>query len=136
NGGCDTLILAGTRAESSLGQEWETRWDVIDRFQGSAVVGRKYKRPLNLVGFEKDAKDDSIHEVVVGADFVSEEDGTGIVHLAPAFGADDYEVAKRNNLAFLQPVNGQGRFAEDIPLVGGMFFKEADKIILEELKRL
>jgi isoleucyl-tRNA synthetase len=55
--------------------------------------------------------------------------------MAPAFGADDYAAGKRNELAFLQPVNLRGEFPAEMPLVGGKFVKDADSIILEELKR-
>jgi isoleucyl-tRNA synthetase len=57
------------------------------------------------------------------------------VHMAPAFGADDYAAGIRNGLAFLQPVNLRGEFPGEMPLVGGKFVKDADPIILEELKR-
>ena len=55
--------------------------------------------------------------------------------MAPAFGADDYAAGQRHGLAFLQPVDGRGRFPADMPLVGGMFVKDADPIIIDELKR-
>jgi isoleucyl-tRNA synthetase len=57
---------------------------------------------------------------------VSAEDGLGIVHMAPAFGADDYAAGQRHGLAFVHPVDARGRFPEDLPLVGGRFVKDAD----------
>ena len=57
------------------------------------------------------------------------------VQLAPAFGADDYAAGKKYGLAFLQPVNGRGEFPEDVPVVGGLFVKKADPLLIEELKR-
>ena len=63
------------------------------------------------------------------------DDGSGVVHMAPAFGADDYAAGRRHNLAFLQPVNPRGEFPEDLPLVGGQFVKHADPALIEELKR-
>ncbi|HEX5577365.1 MAG TPA: class I tRNA ligase family protein, partial [Gemmatimonadaceae bacterium] len=67
--------------------------------------------------------------------FVSAEDGTGVVHMAPAFGADDYAAGQRHKLAFLQPVDQRGEFPADMPLVGGMFVKKADQAIIGELER-
>ena len=66
------------------------------------------------------------HEVIVGEEFVSADDGSGVVHMSPAFGADDYAAGKRHNLAFLQPVNARGEFPASMPLVGGLFVKDAD----------
>ena len=67
-------------------------------------------------------------------DFVSDEEGSGIVHLAPAYGADDYRAGKDLGLAVLEPVQDDGTFAADLPLIGGMFFKEADDRLVEDLK--
>ena len=90
----------------------------------------RYRRPLDWAPFDK-----GNHEVIVGEIFVSAEDGTGVVHMAPAFGADDYAAGQRHGLAFLQPVDQRGEFPADMPLVGGMFVKKADPLIIEELKR-
>jgi isoleucyl-tRNA synthetase len=75
------------------------------------------------------------HELIVGETFVSADDGTGVVHMAPAFGADDYAAGQRNKLAFVQPVDQRGEFPAGMPLVGGMFVKKADEVIIEELRR-
>jgi isoleucyl-tRNA synthetase len=72
---------------------------------------------------------------VVGESFVSAEDGSGVVHMAPAFGADDYAAGRRHNLAFLQPVDARGQFPRDVPVVGGLFVKDADDLLIHELKR-
>ena len=68
------------------------------------------------------------------ADYVTVEDGTGLVHQAPAFGAEDLGVARRYGLPVVNPVTPDGRFAADVPLVGGLFFKSADKILVEDLR--
>jgi isoleucyl-tRNA synthetase len=126
----ETVILALTRAPAVLGDDYAARWDTVRTFPGSELVGKSYKRPLDWVPY-KDGK----HELIIGEDFVSAEEGTGVVHMAPAFGADDYAAGQRNGLAFLQPVNLRGEFPKAMPLVGGMFVKDADQIILDELKR-
>ncbi|MFL5558944.1 MAG: isoleucine--tRNA ligase [Gemmatimonadaceae bacterium] len=126
----ETVVLALTRAAAVLGEDYTDRWDVVRSFAGSELVGMRYKRPLDWVQY-KDGK----HEIIVGESFVSAEEGTGVVHMAPAFGADDYAAGQRNGLAFLQPVNLRGEFPADMPVVGGMFVKDADALILEELKR-
>ena len=126
----ETIILALTRAPAVLGDDFAGRWDTVSTFAGAELVGKRYKRPLDWVEYK-----DGEHEIIIGEDFVSAEEGTGVVHMAPAFGADDYAAGQRNGLAFLQPVNLRGEFPPDMPLVGGRFVKDADPIILEELKR-
>jgi isoleucyl-tRNA synthetase len=126
----ETIILALSRTPAVLGDDFAGRWETVRSFRGSELVGGRYKRPLDWVEY-KDGK----HEVIIGESFVSADEGTGVVHMAPAFGADDYAAGQRNGLAFLQPVNLRGEFPTEMPLVGGMFVKEADAVILEELKR-
>jgi isoleucyl-tRNA synthetase len=128
--GAETIILAGSRAGAVLGEDYTDRWQTVRTLRGSELVGLSYERPLDWVEFGAGA-----HEVIVGEEFVSADDGTGVVHMAPAFGADDYAAGKRNGLAFVQPVDLRGQFPQDMPLVGGLFVKKADQIIIDELKR-
>ena len=100
-------------------------------FRSADLVGARYRRPLDFLAYPEGTN----HEIIVGEDFVSADDGSGVVHMSPAFGADDYAAGRRHNLAFLQPVDSRGRFPEDMPLVGGRFVKEADADLIEELKR-
>jgi isoleucyl-tRNA synthetase len=129
-GPTETILLAGARAGAVLGEDYRDRYETVATIRGSDLVGRQYRRPLDWVEFGKGQ-----HEVIVGESFVSSEDGTGVVHMAPAFGADDYASGQRNDLAFVQPVDARGEFPEDMPVVGGMFVKAADKKIIEELDR-
>jgi len=124
------LILAEARAPAVLGDDWPDRWRVERRIPGRELAGRRYVRPLDWVAYPAGE-----HELIVAEDFVSAEDGSGVVHMAPAFGADDYAAAQRHGLAFLQPVNLRGEFPADMPLVGGMFVKKADPLIIDELRR-
>jgi isoleucyl-tRNA synthetase len=126
----ETIILALARVAAVLGDDFAARWETVNTFPGAELVGKRYKRPLDWVEY-KEGK----HEIIVGEDFVSSEEGTGVVHMAPAFGADDYAAGQRNGLAFLQPVNLRGEFPAEMPLVGGKFVKDADQTILDELKR-
>ena len=129
--GSENVILATSRAGAVLGEDFTDRWSTVRTLKGSELVGAKYKRPLDWVDLGAGK-----HEVIVGESFVSADDGTGVVHMAPAFGADDYAAGKRNGLSFVQPVDGRGEFPADLPLVGGMFVKNADEKIIAELKRL
>ena len=129
-GGDPTVILAEARVPAVLGGDWADRWDVVDSFLGTALSGQRYTRPLDWVQFTEGAR-----EIIVTTDFVSADDGTGVVHIAPAFGADDYQAGQQYELAFVQPVNARGEFPASMPLVGGMFVKAADPAIIEELKK-
>lgn len=124
------IILAAERAAGVLGADYEDRWDVVQTLRGTDLVGLRYQRPLDWVPYGEGA-----HEIIVGESFVTATDGSGVVHMAPAFGADDYAAGQRHGLAFLQPVDARGRFPETMPLVGGQFVKDADLTIIEELKR-
>jgi isoleucyl-tRNA synthetase len=70
---------------------------------------------------------------VIAGDFVTTEEGTGIVHIAPAFGEDDYNVGVENNLPLVNPVDEDGRFTDQIPELKGMFAKDADEKIIQML---
>jgi isoleucyl-tRNA synthetase len=131
-GSDSTIILAEARAGAVLGDDYRARWETVGRFPGSMLVGARYQRPLDWVAFDGV---DGDHGVIVGEEFVSSEDGSGVVHIAPAFGADDYAAGQRHGLAFVQPVNARGEFPPDMPVVGGQFVKKADPLIIEELDR-
>jgi isoleucyl-tRNA synthetase len=126
-----SLILATDRLRGVLGDDYEARWEVVRRYRGSELVGWRYQRPFDWVEYPEGKE----HEIVVGESFVSAEDGTGVVHMSPAFGADDYAAGQRHNLAFLQPVDARGEFPRDLPVGGGMFVKDADPLLIEELDR-
>ncbi|MBC7896535.1 MAG: isoleucine--tRNA ligase [Cytophagaceae bacterium] len=127
-----TIILAAARAGAVLGADYVDRWDTVAQFKGSALAGQRYRRPLDLVAYPEGEWE---HELIVAADFVSEKDGSGIVHMAPAFGQDDYATGRKHNLVMLNPVDGRGRFDASIPVVGGLWVKDADPILVEELRR-
>lgn len=108
--------------------------ELVGEIKGEELKGEKYK-PL-YPHFLDDQKDKVLYEVVLG-DFVSTEEGTGLVHLAPAFGEEDMELAKKTNLAFIKNIDDKGTFIEDIPEVPGIkgkFFKDVDPLIFNNLK--
>ncbi len=127
-----TIILAAARAGAVLGGDYTDRWERVRAMPGRDLVGLRYQRPLDWVPFPEGA---GAHEVIVSAEFVSADDGSGIVHMAPAFGADDYAMGQAHGLAMLQPVNARGRFDDNLPVVGGLWVKDADPRIVEELQR-
>ena len=94
---------------------------------GADLVGARYRPPYPNV--------EDAHSVVA-ADFVSMEDGTGIVHMAPAFGPEDLEIGRREGWPVFKPVDDAGRFTDEAPaFVRGLFVKDADPKIVEDLAR-
>ncbi len=122
------LILAEALAETVLGEGVE----IVRLYSADDLAGRRYERPLDLVPAPEEPGNSWS---VVLEDFVSAEEGTGIVHMAPAFGSDDYTAGRRHGLSMLRPVDDAGKFLEDIPAVGGLFVKDADPILVEELRK-
>ncbi len=116
------LIMAGALAEKVLPEGYE----VVERFTGAQLVGTEYEQLMPFVPMPEGGCR------VVADDYVTLEDGTGVVHTAPAFGEDDYRVCKDNGLPFIQPVDAQGRFV-GTPWAG-TFVKDADPAIIEHLK--
>ena len=125
-----TIILAEARVAAVLGEDHADRWERVASFRGSEMAGWRYRRPLEWVDYGEGE-----HELIVAESFVSAEDGTGVVHMSPAFGADDYAAGQRHGLAFVQPVNARGEFPEGMPVVGGRFVKAADPLIIEHLRQ-
>jgi isoleucyl-tRNA synthetase len=126
-----TLMLAEARVAPLLGPEFESKWEIVGRHRGADLAGLRYHRPLDWVPYPETGE----HEIVLAETFVTAEDGSGVVHLSPAFGADDYAAGQRRGLAFLQPVTNRGAFAKTVPVVGDLFVKEADKAIIAELRK-
>lgn len=117
------LILAKERL-SVIKNDYE----IISEHKGVEFSGQSYKPLFNYVPVSKKGF------YVIEANFVSTGDGSGIVHIAPAFGADDYEMSKKFDLPFLQPVTRGGIFTNDVTDFKGMFVKDADKNIIFKLK--
>ena len=107
-----------------LGEDYEKRWERGRVACGArSSSGMRYERPFDWLDVSRTGTN---HEIIVGEDFVSADDGSGVVHMSPAFGADDYAAGRRHNLAFLQPVGARGEFPASMPVVGGLFVKDAD----------
>ncbi|MDN5862690.1 MAG: class I tRNA ligase family protein, partial [Salinisphaera sp.] len=123
----EILILAAAAVERVLGEDYE----VLERCSGAELADLPYTPPFDHFAGHEGAG--SAWRVVT-ADYVSTADGTGIVHTAPAFGADDHATAQAHGLPVFNPITPEGRFERDWPLVGGLWFKDADKPILRDLK--
>jgi isoleucyl-tRNA synthetase len=116
------VVVAEDLFDSVLDHDWH----VVARFPGRAIVGARYHAPFGIINIP------DVHVVIPGS-FVTTEDGTGLVHIAPAFGADDMDASRTHGLPVVNPVKPDGHFEDDLPLVGGLFFKDADQRLIEDL---
>lgn len=106
----------------------EGRYDILEQFKGSDLAGIEY---VPLFTFVKPSK--KAYYTILG-DFVTSEEGTGIVHIAPAFGEDDYQAGQKYDLPVIHPVDKSGKFVDEITKFKGMFVKDADPEITKDLK--
>ncbi len=104
-------------------------YKVIKEMKGSELIGKRYEQLFTYV------KPDTDSHFVVHADFVSLEDGSGMVHIAPAFGIDDYELCRANGVGMVNPVGEDGKFTDAVPPYAGRFVKDCDKDIMIELEK-
>ena len=121
----EILILAEARLDA-LDDEYE----ILERFKGKDLEDREYERLFEYAKVEGG----EAHKVIT-AEFVTLDEGTGIVHIAPAFGEVDYEVCREKKLGFSQPVNSEGHFTDEVPPLEGMFVKDADRQIIEMMEQ-
>ncbi len=119
-----TYILAEALAANVLPENFK----IVDKVHGEDLAGATYEPLYDFVKPDKPA-----YRVIVG-NFVSTEDGTGIVHIAPAFGEDDLRVTRENDLPVPLTVDLEGKFIAEITPWAGRFVKEADRDIIEELR--
>jgi len=118
------LVLAKERQEA-VGIKGE----IVKEFKGKDLVGLRYQA---LYSISEEISKSAYR--VIPADFVSLEEGTGLVHIAPAFGEEDMIAGKKNKFPILLPVNEEGKFTLDVKKWAGLYVKEADPLIIEDLK--
>ena len=104
--------------------------EILEELEGATLVGLRYEP---LFPYFADRKSAGAFRVCA-ADFVSTEDGTGIVHIAPGFGEDDYRLGQTEGLPTVCPVDEEGRFTKAVPDYAGREVKEADSDIMRRLK--
>lgn len=109
----------------------ESDYQIVAQMKGAELIGKKYQPIFNYF-VNRSGK----FFQVTDADFVSTEDGTGIVHIAPAFGEDDFQVGQRLELPIVCPVDAEGKFTEEVPEWKGRVVYEADSDITKRIKEM
>jgi isoleucyl-tRNA synthetase len=130
-----TYILAEALADKVLGklasEEGQKAYEVLETYKGTDLERKEYE-PLFECAGEAAAKQHKKAHFVTCDSYVTMSDGTGIVHIAPAFGEDDAKVGRKYDLPFVQFVNGKGELTEETPYAG-QFVKDADPNVLKDL---
>ena len=118
----EIFIVSAARAKHVFHESGE----IVETLKGNELVGLTYEPPFQFVEVEKG-------HCIVEAAFVTEESGTGIVHIAPAYGEDDYRLVKEHNLSFINVVDGSGKYIDIITPLAGKFVKDCDVEIIKLL---
>ena len=131
-----TYYMAEALLDSVLGKfatEDKAAYEVVEKYVGTDLVGKSYE-PLYKCTGEAAAKQNKKAHFVTADNYVTMTDGTGIVHIAPAFGEDDARVGRDNDLPFIQFVDGKGNMTAETPYAG-LFVKDADPKVLVDLDK-
>ncbi|MGV9586997.1 isoleucine--tRNA ligase [Nocardia farcinica] len=120
-------VLAAERV-SHYSREFGEDATVLAEFEGAALVGLSYRPPFDFFLGHPNA-----HRVLA-ADYVTTDSGTGVVHMAPAFGEEDMEVCSANDIELVQPLDPGGRFTSMVPPYEGLMVFDANPVIIKDLK--
>lgn len=118
-------------AEGCLEEALLHDYEIKDRFKGRDLIGWTYEPLFDFALGEVERKD---AWRVIEADYITTEEGTGVVHTAPAYGADDYDACNEAGIPLFNPIDREGRFTDQAPDYKGEWFKDADKQIARDLK--
>ncbi|MFA5669837.1 MAG: isoleucine--tRNA ligase [Balneolaceae bacterium] len=118
-------------AKDSINRLFGEEFVLIEEFKGEQLLNKTYQ-PIFDYAFQEVDKAQAWK--VIPAAYVTTEDGTGVVHTAPAYGADDYDTCKAAEIPMFNPIDREGRFTDQVPEFEGQWFKEADKEIARAIK--
>ncbi len=132
----ETWIMVKQRVESTM-QELEIEdYEIKGIVMGKALEGLKYSYPfLDIIPKQQELDKHSIVHTIVSEDFVDTTTATGVVHLAPGNGEEDFAVARKRKVPVFAPFDDEVNFTKDAGLFGGMFARDADNVVVEELKK-
>ncbi len=127
--GGEKIILAKERIPNVLGDE---PYNILEEFKGRNLEGTRYIPPLlQETGAETGGK---LHRILLSSEHVSMTEGTGVVHMAPGHGEEDFEVGQQYGLPVLSPVDPSGRFTAEAGKYQGLFVRDANRIIIDDLR--
>jgi len=127
------IIIIAKKRKEEIEKETGINLSVLKEISGQELEGRIYINPLSeYIKIQKEIK----HKVILSEEYVSMLEGTGLVHIAPGHGKEDYDLGKRYNLPMLSPVDNNGRYTEEIERYKGLNVFEANEKIIEDLKKV
>ncbi len=134
----EVWILAKGLANIILQALLNKEYEVVEEVKGSALQGIRYDHPL-LDEVPRQAKfretSEKVHSILLSEEYVTLEQGTGLVHTAPGHGPQDFEVGEREGIPIFCPVTFSGTFSEEAGKYAGMKIQDANEVILEDLRR-
>lgn len=134
--GYEYWILAEKRLEAVMKEIDAREYSVVERIKGSDLTKCTYNHPLtDLIPLQR--KVSKYHKVITTSEYVSMNEGTGLVHAAPGHGFEDYDVALKHGLTetIVSPVDDEGKFMDDAGVYKGLPVREANKLIIEDLRK-
>ncbi len=127
DGNSEFFILAKKCVDETIDEEYE----IVEEFSGESLLGKKYEPVFE---YARNQYEDDEAWKVIAAGYVTTDEGTGVVHTAPAFGADDYQSCQKEGIPVFNPIDKEGRFTNEVPEFEGEWFKDADKGISRAIK--
>jgi isoleucyl-tRNA synthetase len=132
--GSERWIIASSRLEGLMADLGVEQYRVVDRFAGKSLEGLRYDYPLtNFIPAQGELHQNEKVHTVVAEEFVDVTTGSGLVHLSPANGEEDFEVAKRRGAPVFNPIDDQVRFTREAGVFDGLFVRDADEKVAEIL---
>ena len=131
--GGERLLVARERLEAVMKEAGVEEYRVVGSVKGSELEGLEYVPPL-LEEVPAQRGLEGAHRVVLSSEYVTAEEGTGLVHTAPGHGEEDFEVGQRYGLPVLSPVDDRGRFTEEAGKYAGLYVRDANDVIIGDLE--
>jgi isoleucyl-tRNA synthetase len=133
--GNETWLVGEKRLEEFMKEAKIEEYTVIKTVKGSTLEGKKYIHPLlaEISGLEEFSKSPKFH-IAVAENFVDIQTGSGLVHLSPANGEEDFEIASKRAIQIFNPINDEAKFTDQAGVYAGLFVRDADEKIVNSLK--
>ncbi len=131
----ETWLVGEKRLEEFMKEAKIEQYTVTKTVKGSTLEGKKYIHPLlsEISGLEEHSKSPKFH-IAVAENFVDIQTGSGLVHLSPANGEEDFEIASKRAIPIFNPINDEAKFTEQAGVYAGLFVRDADEKIVNSLK--
>ena len=133
--GNETWLVGEKRLEEFMKEAKIEEYAVVKTVKGSTLEGKKYIHPLlgEIPGLEESSKSPNFH-IAVAENFVDIQTGSGLVHLSPANGEEDFEIASKRKISIFNPINDEAKFTKEAGAYAGLFVRDADEKIVTALK--